>query len=70
MGGQFARPRTVETEVVDGVELPAYRADLVNGIVCCPWLVRLSLVIPAALRVPLVVTWLTVYRQLQIPVKV
>ena len=30
------------------------------------WFVLWSLVIPAALRIPLAVTWLTVYRQLQI----
>ena len=32
---------------------------------CCPWLILHSLLILAALRVPLAVTWLTVYRQLQ-----
>ena len=34
--------------------------------VCCPWLILHSLLILAALRVPMAVTWLTVYRQLQI----
>ncbi len=32
MAGQFAKPRSAPTEVVDGVELPAYRGDIVNGI--------------------------------------
>lgn len=31
MAGQFAKPRTWQTEVRDGVELPAYRGDMVNG---------------------------------------
>ena len=31
MAGQFAKPRSSETEVRDGVELPAYRGDCVNG---------------------------------------
>lgn len=29
--GQFAKPRSRPTEVVDGVELPVYRGDLVNA---------------------------------------
>ena len=32
MAGQFAKPRSAATEVRDGVELPAYRGDAVNGI--------------------------------------
>jgi 3-deoxy-7-phosphoheptulonate synthase len=31
MGGQFAKPRSRPTEVRQGVELPAYRGDAVNG---------------------------------------
>ncbi|MDA1098814.1 MAG: 3-deoxy-7-phosphoheptulonate synthase class II [Proteobacteria bacterium] len=32
MAGQFAKPRSSPTEVIDGVELPIYRGDIVNGI--------------------------------------
>ena len=32
MAGQFAKPRSAPTEVVDGSELPSYRGDIVNGI--------------------------------------
>jgi 3-deoxy-7-phosphoheptulonate synthase len=32
MAGQFAKPRSSATEIVDGVELPSYRGDIVNGI--------------------------------------
>ena len=31
MAGQFAKPRTSDTETIDGVELPAYRGDNING---------------------------------------
>jgi 3-deoxy-7-phosphoheptulonate synthase len=31
MAGQFAKPRSLPTESRDGVELPAYRGDAVNG---------------------------------------
>ncbi|SDR14315.1 class II 3-deoxy-7-phosphoheptulonate synthase [Thermostaphylospora chromogena] len=31
MAGQFAKPRSKSTEIRDGVELPAYRGDMVNG---------------------------------------
>lgn len=31
MAGQFAKPRSSDTEVHDGVTLPAYRGDAVNG---------------------------------------
>jgi 3-deoxy-7-phosphoheptulonate synthase len=32
MAGQFGKPRSAVTEVRDGVELPAYRGDAVNGL--------------------------------------
>lgn len=32
MAGQFAKPRSSDTETVDGVELPSYRGDIINGI--------------------------------------
>jgi len=32
MAGQFAKPRSQATETKDGVELPSYRGDIVNGI--------------------------------------
>jgi len=31
MAGQFAKPRTSETEVADGREIPSYKGDLING---------------------------------------
>ena len=31
MAGQFAKPRSSPTEVIDGIE-PSYRGDMVNGI--------------------------------------
>ncbi|WP_204011091.1 class II 3-deoxy-7-phosphoheptulonate synthase [Sphaerimonospora thailandensis] len=31
LAGQFAKPRSKSVEVRDGVELPAYRGDMVNG---------------------------------------
>ncbi|MBI1207085.1 MAG: 3-deoxy-7-phosphoheptulonate synthase class II [Azospirillum sp.] len=31
MAGQFAKPRSADTETVDGVELPSYRGDIING---------------------------------------
>ncbi len=31
MAGQFAKPRSAPTETVNGVELPSYRGDIVNG---------------------------------------
>lgn len=31
MAGQFAKPRSTPTEVMDGVELPSYRGDIING---------------------------------------
>jgi 3-deoxy-7-phosphoheptulonate synthase len=32
MAGQFAKPRSAPSETIDGVELPSYRGDIVNGI--------------------------------------
>lgn len=32
MAGQFAKPRSSGNETIDGVTLPAYRGDIVNGI--------------------------------------
>ncbi len=31
IAGQFAKPRSAPTEIVDGVELPSYRGDIING---------------------------------------
>ncbi|KAK4705723.1 3-deoxy-7-phosphoheptulonate synthase, partial [Phenoliferia sp. Uapishka_3] len=31
MGGQYAKPRSSATEVVDGVTMPSFRGDIVNG---------------------------------------
>ena len=31
IAGQFAKPRSADTETIDGVELPSYRGDIVNG---------------------------------------
>ncbi|GLK75224.1 phospho-2-dehydro-3-deoxyheptonate aldolase [Methylopila jiangsuensis] len=31
IAGQFAKPRSAPTETVDGVELPIYRGDIING---------------------------------------
>ncbi len=31
MAGQFAKPRSAETETQDGVTLPSYRGDMING---------------------------------------
>ena len=31
MAGQFAKPRSADTETVDGRSLPSYRGDIVNG---------------------------------------
>ena len=36
MAGQFAKPRSAPTEVIDGVELPSYRGDNVNDIAFTP----------------------------------
>jgi len=32
IAGQFAKPRSKPTETINGVELPSYRGDIVNGI--------------------------------------
>ena len=32
LAGQFAKPRSDDTETIDGVELPSYRGDIINGI--------------------------------------
>ncbi len=31
LAGQFAKPRSSDTETIDGVELPSYRGDIING---------------------------------------
>ena len=31
MAGQFAKPRSAPTEIIDGVELPSYLGDIING---------------------------------------
>ncbi|MCC7319589.1 MAG: 3-deoxy-7-phosphoheptulonate synthase class II [Rubellimicrobium sp.] len=31
MAGQFAKPRSAATEVIDGLELPSYKGDIING---------------------------------------
>ncbi len=36
MAGQYAKPRSKDTEVRDGVELPAYRGDMVNDFAFTP----------------------------------
>ncbi len=32
VAGQFAKPRSSDTEMINGVEFPSYRGDIVNGI--------------------------------------
>jgi len=32
VAGQFAKPRSSDTEIIDGVELPSYRGDIINSI--------------------------------------
>ena len=32
MAGQFAKPRSANTETIDGIELPSYRGDIINGL--------------------------------------
>lgn len=36
MAGQFAKPRSAPTEVIDGVELPSYRGDIINDLAFTP----------------------------------
>jgi 3-deoxy-7-phosphoheptulonate synthase len=31
IAGQFAKPRSSDTEIIDGVELPSYRGDIINA---------------------------------------
>lgn len=31
MAGQFAKPRSADTEMIEGVEYPSYRGDMING---------------------------------------
>ena len=32
MAGQFAKPRSADTETIEGIELPSYRGDIINDI--------------------------------------
>ena len=32
MAGQFAKPRSSDFEIIDGVEIPSYRGDIINGL--------------------------------------
>ena len=32
IAGQFAKPRSQDTETIDGVELESYKGDIINGI--------------------------------------
>ncbi|MCX6062268.1 MAG: 3-deoxy-7-phosphoheptulonate synthase class II [Campylobacterales bacterium] len=32
LGGQFAKPRSADMETIDGVTLPSYRGDIINGV--------------------------------------
>ncbi|MEP5151793.1 3-deoxy-7-phosphoheptulonate synthase class II [Planktotalea sp.] len=36
MAGQFAKPRSANTETVDGIELPSYRGDIINELAFTP----------------------------------
>jgi 3-deoxy-7-phosphoheptulonate synthase len=36
IAGQFAKPRSADTETIDGVELPSYRGDIINDIAFTP----------------------------------
>jgi 3-deoxy-7-phosphoheptulonate synthase len=36
VAGQFAKPRSAPNETIDGVELPSYRGDIINGIEFTP----------------------------------
>jgi len=40
LAGQFAKPRSTDPEIKDGIALPAYRGDIVNGIAFDPVLRR------------------------------
>ncbi|MCG8511279.1 MAG: 3-deoxy-7-phosphoheptulonate synthase, partial [Rhodospirillales bacterium] len=36
MAGQFAKPRSSDTETIDGITLPAYRGDMINAMEFTP----------------------------------
>ncbi|NRB36257.1 MAG: 3-deoxy-7-phosphoheptulonate synthase class II [Rhodobacteraceae bacterium] len=36
MAGQFAKPRSAPTEIIDGLELPSYRGDIINDLAFTP----------------------------------
>jgi 3-deoxy-7-phosphoheptulonate synthase len=36
MAGQFAKPRSAPTEIINGVEYPSYRGDIINGFDATP----------------------------------
>jgi len=36
IAGQFAKPRSAPTEVVDGIELPSFRGDIINDLTATP----------------------------------
>ena len=36
MAGQFAKPRSSDTEIINGLELPSYRGDIINDIAFNP----------------------------------
>ncbi|MFY8039815.1 MAG: 3-deoxy-7-phosphoheptulonate synthase, partial [Bosea sp. (in: a-proteobacteria)] len=36
VAGQFAKPRSANTETINGVELPSYRGDIINDIAFTP----------------------------------
>lgn len=36
MAGQFAKPRSANTETIDGIELPSYRGDIINDLAFTP----------------------------------
>ncbi|MFT4151208.1 MAG: 3-deoxy-7-phosphoheptulonate synthase class II [Paracoccaceae bacterium] len=36
VAGQFAKPRSAPTEVINGVELPSYKGDIINGFDATP----------------------------------
>ncbi|MSP68248.1 MAG: 3-deoxy-7-phosphoheptulonate synthase class II [Alphaproteobacteria bacterium] len=36
LAGQFAKPRSADAETIDGVTLPAYRGDMINGMEFTP----------------------------------
>ena len=42
MAGQFAKPRSETTEIQNGVELPSYRGDIINGMEFTPEARRLN----------------------------